>query len=85
MSISAAKSLREHFSFPWQLRRMMFIWFVQTLPVLTRTLIQPSLTGLSEEGELQRNAANICNFIIGTNAMKRLCGEADEIEDNQPS
>lgn len=30
--------------------------------------------------ELQRNAANICNFIIGTNAMKRLCGEADEIE-----
>lgn len=36
--------------------------------------------GTLTRGELQRNAANICNFIIGTNAMKRLCGEADEIE-----
>ena len=36
--------------------------------------------GTLTRGELQRNAANICNFIIGTNAMKRLCSEADEIE-----
>lgn len=36
--------------------------------------------GTLTRGELQRNAANICNFIIGTNAMKRLCGEADKIE-----
>lgn len=36
--------------------------------------------GTLKRAELQRNAANICNFIIGTNAMKRLCGEADEIE-----
>ena len=36
--------------------------------------------GTLTRAELQRNAANICNFIIGTNAMKRLCGEADEIE-----
>lgn len=36
--------------------------------------------GTLTRGELQRNATNICNFIIGTNAMKRLCGEADEIE-----
>ena len=36
--------------------------------------------GTLTRGELQRNADNICNFIIGTNAMKRLCGEADEIE-----
>lgn len=36
--------------------------------------------GTLTRAELQRNAANICNFIISTNAMKRLCGEADEIE-----
>ena len=36
--------------------------------------------GTLTRAELQRNAANICNFIIGTNAMKHLCGEADEIE-----
>lgn len=36
--------------------------------------------GTLTRAELQRNAANICNFIIGTNAMKRLCGKADEIE-----
>lgn len=36
--------------------------------------------GTLTRAELQRNAANICNFIICTNAMKRLCGEADEIE-----
>lgn len=43
--------------------------------------IDTALTdGTLTRAELQRNAANICNFIIGTNAMKRLCGEADEIE-----
>lgn len=30
--------------------------------------------------ELQRNAANICNFIMHTNAMKRLLGTAENIE-----
>ncbi len=30
--------------------------------------------------ELQRNAMNICNFLIGTNAMKRLCGEDEPVE-----
>ena len=36
--------------------------------------------------ELQRNAANICAFLMHTNAMKRLVGEAAEIEIiNRPS
>ncbi|MDE6666414.1 MAG: glycoside hydrolase family 3 C-terminal domain-containing protein [Ruminococcus sp.] len=30
--------------------------------------------------ELQRNAMNICHFLMNTNAMKRLCGEDEEIE-----
>lgn len=30
--------------------------------------------------ELQRNAANICSFIMKTHAMERLCGEESEIE-----
>ncbi|MDE6502172.1 MAG: glycoside hydrolase family 3 C-terminal domain-containing protein [Ruminococcus sp.] len=30
--------------------------------------------------ELQRNAMNICNFLMGTNAMKRLCGEDEPVE-----
>ncbi|MBE6841702.1 MAG: beta-glucosidase [Ruminococcus sp.] len=31
--------------------------------------------GILTRGELQRNAMNICNFLINTQAMKRLCNE----------
>lgn len=38
------------------------------------------------KAELQRNAANICRFIMDTSAMKRLIGENEEIKIiNQPS
>ena len=36
--------------------------------------------GSLTRAELQRNAKNILSFILGTNAMKRLVGEADRIE-----
>ncbi len=43
-------------------------------------LLESLQNGSLTRAELQRNAANICNFIMHTNAMKRLLGEADEIE-----
>lgn len=36
--------------------------------------------GTLKRGELQRNAANICRFLMDTQAMKRLCGVADTIK-----
>ncbi len=36
--------------------------------------------GTLTRGELQRNAANVCRFLINTRAMSRLCGNAPEIE-----
>ena len=36
--------------------------------------------GTLKRGELQRNAANICRFLMDTQAMKRLCGETDTIK-----
>ncbi|MGN1090856.1 MAG: glycoside hydrolase family 3 N-terminal domain-containing protein, partial [Huintestinicola sp.] len=36
--------------------------------------------GYITRGELQRNAANILKFLIGTHAMERVMGTADEIE-----
>ncbi len=36
--------------------------------------------GTLTRGELQRNAKNICKMLMGTLAMKRLMGTADEIE-----
>lgn len=36
--------------------------------------------GTLTRAELQRNAGNICKFLLHTNAMKRLLGTADEIE-----
>ncbi|MBQ9768353.1 MAG: glycoside hydrolase family 3 protein [Lachnospiraceae bacterium] len=36
--------------------------------------------GSLTRGELQRNATNICRFLMGTNAMKRLMGTEDVIE-----
>ena len=36
--------------------------------------------GTLTRGELQRNAANICRFVMNTYAMKRLCGSMPEIE-----
>lgn len=44
------------------------------------TLAQALADGTLTRGELQRNARNICNFLLNTNAMKRLMGEADTIE-----
>lgn len=42
--------------------------------------------GTLTRGELQRNAGNICRFLIGTNAMKRLIGEENTVEIiNRPS
>lgn len=35
--------------------------------------------GSLTRGELQRNAANICRFLLSTHALKRLCGTEDEI------
>ena len=43
-------------------------------------LLESLQNGSLTRAELQRNAANLCNFIMHTNAMKRLLGEADEIE-----
>lgn len=37
-------------------------------------------SGELKKGEIQRNAANICHFLLRTNAMKRLMGIGDEIE-----
>ncbi len=37
-------------------------------------------SGDLKRSELQRNARNICNFLLHTNALKRLMGIADEIE-----
>lgn len=37
-------------------------------------------SGDLKRSELQRNAKNICNFLLHTNALKRLMGLADEIE-----
>lgn len=36
--------------------------------------------GTLTRGELQRNAANICEFVMHTEAMKRLLGTADKVE-----
>lgn len=36
--------------------------------------------GTLTRGELQRNAMNICRFLLNTNAFKRLCGEEYEVE-----
>ncbi|MGN1107347.1 MAG: glycoside hydrolase family 3 protein, partial [Huintestinicola sp.] len=36
--------------------------------------------GTLTRSELQRNAANICAFLLGTHAMDRLCGISDEVE-----
>lgn len=36
--------------------------------------------GTLARGELQRCAANICRFLMYTNAMKRMCGNPDEVE-----
>ncbi|MBQ8799147.1 MAG: glycoside hydrolase family 3 protein [Lachnospiraceae bacterium] len=36
--------------------------------------------GTLTRGELQRNAANVCRFILTTHALKRLMGTDDEIE-----
>ncbi len=42
--------------------------------------------GTLTRGELQRNAMNICRFLLNTNAFKRLCGEEYEVEIiNRPS
>lgn len=50
--------------------------------------------GTLTRGELQRNAMNICRFLLNTNALKRLCGEeygveiinrpADEMPSDEP-
>ena len=37
-------------------------------------------SGELTRGELQRNAANILGFVMGTQAMKRLTGDADTVE-----
>lgn len=44
------------------------------------TLADELAAGTLTRGELQRNAVNILNFLMKTNAMKRLMGQADEIE-----
>ncbi|MDE7138167.1 MAG: beta-glucosidase, partial [Ruminococcus sp.] len=36
--------------------------------------------GELKRSELQRNAMNICRFLMNTNAMKRLCGEEETVE-----
>lgn len=42
--------------------------------------------GTLSRGELQRSAANICRFLLKTNAMRRLCGTMPEINIiNRPS
>ncbi|MDE7104245.1 MAG: beta-glucosidase, partial [Ruminococcus sp.] len=42
--------------------------------------LESLVSGELTKSELQRNAKNICNFLLRTNALKRLAGEADEIE-----
>lgn len=37
-------------------------------------------SGTLTRAELQRNAANICTFLLGTHAMDRLCGMTDRVE-----
>ena len=44
------------------------------------TLADELAAGTLTRGELQRNAVNILNFLMKTNAMKRLMGQANEIE-----
>ena len=46
------------------------------MTIHSRALASGDLT----RAELQRNAKNICNFLMHTNAMKRLIGKADEVE-----
>lgn len=36
--------------------------------------------GTLTRSELQRNAINICSFLLGTHAMDRLCKTSDEVE-----
>ena len=36
--------------------------------------------GELRRSELQRNAMNICRFLLGTNAMKRMAGEEEKVE-----
>lgn len=42
--------------------------------------LESLVSGDLKRSELQRNAKNICNFLLHTNALKRLMGIADEIE-----
>lgn len=42
--------------------------------------LESLVSGNLKRSELQRNAKNICNFLLHTNALKRLMGIADEIE-----
>ncbi|MBQ5332520.1 MAG: fibronectin type III-like domain-contianing protein, partial [Oscillospiraceae bacterium] len=37
-------------------------------------------SGSLTRAELQRNALNICSFLLNTHAMDRICGNADEVE-----
>ena len=43
-------------------------------------LLESLKNGSLTRAELQRSAGNLCNFAMHTNAMKRLLGQADEIE-----
>ena len=43
-------------------------------------LLESLQNGSLTRAELQRSAANLCHFLMHTNAMKRLLNEADEIE-----
>lgn len=43
-------------------------------------ILQALADGTLTRAELQRNAANICNFLMYTNAMKHLLGEMEEVE-----
>lgn len=42
--------------------------------------LESLVSGDLKRSELQRNAKNICNFLLHTNALRRLMGTADEIE-----
>lgn len=42
--------------------------------------LESLISGDLKRSELQRNAKNICNFLLHTNALRRLMGTADEIE-----
>lgn len=42
--------------------------------------LESLISGDLKRSELQRNAKNICNFLLHTNALRRLMGTVDEIE-----